>query len=84
MKALVSFRDVTYHDSGSNYAEKADEQGRFTIKGYEGQTFLIEARSDRPYISDGGPRRPMERTAPVRINVGSQSEEVKIIITRLR
>ncbi len=82
--AGISFREVTYHDSRNNYGANADEQGRFTINGYEGQTFVIEARSDRPYISDGGPFKPMERTAPVRITVGSQTAQVKIIITRLR
>jgi hypothetical protein len=84
-KAGISFREVTYYDSGGgNNGASADAEGRFTISAYEGQTFVIEARSDRPY--EGDPRRfePMERTAPVRITVGSQSEEVKIVITKLR
>lgn len=83
-RAGVSFRDVTRYDSGSNYGGNADEQGRFTINAYEGQTFVIEARSDRPYVGDSRQFQPMERTAPVRVTVGGQAEQVKVIITRLR
>jgi hypothetical protein len=82
--AAISFREVTYHDPQLNYAIQADEQGYFTIKGYVGQVFVIEARSNRPYSGD--PRRfePMERVEPVRIVLAKPTEIVNIIITRLR
>lgn len=81
--AGISFRDVTYHDSLSNYGIEADAMGQFTINAYEGQTIVIEARSDRPYIIN--PRRgPMERAQPVRITLVNASEVVKIVITKLR
>jgi hypothetical protein len=83
--AGISFRDVTYHDDpGMNNGMQADEQGYFTIKGYVGQTFVIEARSNRPYIGDERRFEPMERVEPVRITLVSPSEPLKIVITRLR
>jgi hypothetical protein len=82
--AGISFRDVTYYDSGSNNGASADEHGRFTINAYEGQSFVIQARSARPYIEAPTRFEPMERSAPVRITVGSQTEQVKIVITKLR
>ena len=82
--AGISFRDVTYHDPKMNYGIQADEQGYFTIKGYVGQAFVIEPRSNRPYSGD--PRRfePMERVEPVRIVLSNPTELLKIIITKLR
>jgi hypothetical protein len=82
--AAISFREVTYHDPQLNYAIQADEQVYFTIKGYVGQVFVIEARSNRPYSGD--PRRfePMERVEPVRIVLAKPTEIVNIVITRLR
>lgn len=82
--AGISFRDVTYYDSGSNNGANADEHGCFKINAYEGQSFVIEARSGRPYVETPGRFEPMERSAPVRITVGNQTEQVKIIITKLR
>jgi hypothetical protein len=83
-KAGISFREVTYHDSRMNNGMDTDDQGYFTIKGYVGQIFIIEARSNRPYSGD--PRRfePMERVEPVRIVLTKPSEVVNIVITRLR
>jgi hypothetical protein len=63
---------------------QADEQGYFTIKGYVGQTFVIEARSDRPYVGDQRRFEPMERVEPVRITLAGPSEVVRIVITKLR
>jgi len=84
VNAGIMFRDLTYHDPGMNYGMQADEHGYFTIKGYVGQTFVIEARSDRPYVGD--PRRfePMEQVEPVRIALAGPSEVVRIVITKLR
>lgn len=82
--AGISFREVTYHDPQLNYGIQADDQGYFTINGYIGQQFVIEARSNRPY--DGDPRRlgPMERVEPLRVKVSSPTEALRIVITRLR
>jgi hypothetical protein len=82
--AGISFREVTYHDPQINYGIQADDQGYFTINGYIGQIFVIEARSNRPY--DGDPRRlgPMERVEPLRVVVANPTEAVRIVITRLR
>jgi hypothetical protein len=82
--AWISFRDVTYHDPKMNNAMQADEQGYFTIKGYVGQAFVIEARSDRAYSGDTRRFEPMERVEPVRIVLSNPTEILKIIITRLR
>ena len=67
-----------------NNGMQADDQGYFTIKGYVGQAFVIEARSNRPYSGD--PRRfePMERVEPVRVLLVKPSEFVNIVITKLR
>lgn len=82
-KAGISFRDVTYHDSRMNHGAQTDELGRFTINSYEGQTLVIEARSNRPYV--GNPRNePMERSEAVRITLTKPSEVVTIVITKLR
>ena len=84
VKAGISFREVTYHDAKSNQGMDADDQGYFTIKGYVGQTFVIEVRSNRPYSGD--PRRfePMERVEPVRVLLAKPSEFLNIVITKLR
>ncbi len=82
--AGISFRDVTYYDSGSNNGAQADERGRFTINAYEGQTFVIEARSNRPYVGNPRTFEPMERAEAVRITLAKPSELVKIVITKLR
>lgn len=82
--AGISFRDVTYHDTGSNNGAQADERGRFAINAYEGQTFVIEARSNRPYAGNPRTSGPMERVEPLRITLAKPSEVVKIVITKLR
>ena len=84
MNAGISFREVTYHDPGINNGIQADDQGYFTINAFIGQTFVIEARSNRRY--DGNPRHfvPMERVEPLRVVVSNPTEVVKIVITRLR
>lgn len=82
--ATIIFRDVTYHDAKLNHSMPADELGYFTIKGYFGQVFVIEARSNRPYSGDRRRFEPMERVEPVRIVLTKPSEMVNIVITRLR
>lgn len=82
--AGISFKEVTYQDPGISNGMQTDDQGYFTINAFIGQTFVIEARSNRPY--DGDPRRlgPMERVEPLRVIVSSPTESVKIVIARLR
>lgn len=84
-KAFVSFRDVTYHDPVmDNGAPRTDERGRFTLKGFQGQTFLISVRSDRQFNGDLRRDGPMERSEPVRVTLNSPTEPVRIVITKLR
>ena len=84
-KAYVSFRDVTYHDPGmDNGAPQTDERGRFTLKGYQGQVFLITARSDRQFAGDFNRDGPMERSEPLRVTLNAPNEPVRIVITKLR
>ena len=82
--AGISFKDVTYHDPGISNGGQADAQGHFTLKAYVGQAFVIEARSNRPYVGDSRRFEPMERAEPLRIVVAKPSERVRIIITKLR
>jgi hypothetical protein len=83
-KANVAYKDVTHNDPGINYGSQADEQGRFTIKGFAGQTLLIEALSNRTFVGDFSRDGPMERVERVRITLNEPTETVKIVITKLR
>lgn len=83
--ARVSFRDVTYHDPGvDNGAPAADEQGRFTLKGFAGQTLLISVGSNRNFVGDFRRDGPMERAEPLRVTLAEPTEQVRIVITKLR
>jgi hypothetical protein len=82
--AGITFKDVTYQDHGVGNGGQANEQGHFTIKAYVGQAFVIEARSNRPYVGDSRRFVPMELVEPLRITVANPSERVKIVITKLR
>lgn len=83
-KALLSLKDVTDNDSGFSSGAQADDEGRFTINGYVGQKLLIEARSNREYISSGTQFEPMERAEKVRITLSHPEETVRIVITKIR
>ncbi len=83
-KPGVSFRDVTYHDPGIDNGIQADEQGRFQIKGYQGQTLVIRAESGRRFVGDYRRDGPMERSEPLRVTLNNPTEPVKIIVTKLR
>lgn len=82
--AGISFREVTYHDPQMNNGMQADDQGYFTINGYVGQTFVIEAQSNRPYDGDFRRLGPAERVESLRVVLLNPTEAVKIVITRLR
>jgi hypothetical protein len=83
-KPNVSFRDVTYHDPGIDYGIQSDEQGRFRIKGHQGQTLLIRAVSSRQFVGDFRRDGPMERAEPARVTLNGPTEPVRIVITKLR
>jgi hypothetical protein len=80
----VSFRDVTYHDPGIDNGIQSDAQGRFRIKGYQGQTLLISAGSGRQFVGDWRRDGPMERSEPVRLTLANPTEPVRIVVTKLR
>jgi hypothetical protein len=83
--ARVSFRDVTYQGPGINYGlPPADAEGRFTLKGYRGQTIIIVVGSDREFAGDFNRDGPMERVEPLRITLAEPTETVRIVITKLR
>lgn len=83
--AHVSYKDVSNHDPGiDNGAPRADELGRFRLKGYQGQTLLIGARSDRQFTGDYQRDGPMERSEPARVKLAAPTEAVRIVITKLR
>ena len=83
-KANISYRETTYQETGVDYGLKADEQGRFTIKGYEGQTFLIKAGSGRAFVGDFQRNGPMERAEPIRITLANPTHPVRIVVTKIR
>jgi protocatechuate 3,4-dioxygenase beta subunit len=83
--ARVNFRDVTYHDAlTNNAAPNADAQGRFTLKGYVGQTLLVTVGSNRQFVGDLNRDGPMERAEAVRVTLEQPTEQVRIVITKLR
>lgn len=82
--ANVSYRDLTYGDQGIGYGARADERGEFTLKGYVGVVYQIEARSDRPRQGDVRRDGPMEETPVLKITTASPVETVTIVIKKLR
>lgn len=82
-KASLSIMDITQNESTIAHGLQADEQGRFVINGYVGQKLVIQARSNRPYVSSGR-FEPMERSETVRITLERPTEIVRIVITKIR
>ncbi|HEX8187759.1 MAG TPA: carboxypeptidase-like regulatory domain-containing protein, partial [Pyrinomonadaceae bacterium] len=83
--AYISIRDLTYHDPGNDSGvAPADAQGRFTLKGYQGQVLLIRASSRRQFVGDYSRDGPMERAEPARVTLAGPTEAVRIVITKLR
>jgi hypothetical protein len=82
--ASVTFRDVTQHERSHSYGERADEEGRLKLRGYEGQVYVVEARSNRPFVGDRQREGPMERTAPVRLVLGKSRTPARLVIHKLR
>jgi hypothetical protein len=86
--ANASFTEVTYggpdtRASGGN-SLAADAKGGLTLKGYEGQVLLLNARSNRPFVGDFRRDGPMERTEPVRVVLGETPGPLTVIIVKLR
>ena len=84
--AQLLFQDVTQTEKGAHHAVSADAQGQFKIDGYTGQKLIIEARSNRPYVTAQGSIRfdPMERSEKLRITLERPTQKVQIVITKLR
>ncbi|HEX6186314.1 MAG TPA: carboxypeptidase regulatory-like domain-containing protein [Pyrinomonadaceae bacterium] len=82
--AQVAYRDVTYTDTKINNAVNADERGEFTLKGYVGGAYRIEARSNRKF--QGDPRRdgPMEEAPALTVTAAAPVETVTLVIRKLR
>jgi hypothetical protein len=83
-KALLGVKDVTDHERGFSSGAQADDEGTFTMNGYIGQKLLIDARSNREYVSSGAQFQPMERSEKVRITLSHPQETVRIVITKIR
>ena len=62
------------------YGARTDAEGRFRLNGYEGQTFVVEAVSDRPLVGEG----PMERARPLTVSLSEQPAPLELVITKLR
>jgi hypothetical protein len=82
-KAHLSLRDAN-GVADSSYAEQTDEHGWFTLNGYVGQTVIIEARSNRPYVPRGDRYEPMERCEKVQVTLEKPRQTIKIVITKIR
>jgi hypothetical protein len=83
--ARVAYRDVTYYERGTdNAVPPADERGRFTVRGYRGQTLLISVGSNRAFVGDFQRDGPMERAEPLRVTLAEPTQQVKIVVTKLR
>lgn len=83
-KATVAIADVTQGANFVGYAAQADEKGQHTIEGYVGETMVIEARSEQPGVSVNGRYQQLERSEKVRITLERPTENVRIVITKLR
>jgi 5-hydroxyisourate hydrolase-like protein (transthyretin family) len=84
VNAVVGYRDVTYTDPQINHAVNADERGEFTLKGYVGGVYRIEARSNRTFQGDVQRDGPMEEAPVLTITTTSPIETVTIVIKKLR
>jgi len=84
VNATVTYRDMTYADPQINYSAQADERGEFTLKGYVGGVYRVEARNERPY--QGDPRQPGPGGAakPVTLTAASPVETVTLVIAKPR
>jgi protocatechuate 3,4-dioxygenase beta subunit len=89
--ATIRFSEVTYHNSGrmnsgAIAAANADEHGQFTIDAYEGQILAIEISEAGDNGLNGwiGGFALPPLVAPIRVTVGSQTDQVKIVVTKVR
>ena len=83
-KPYVTVRETTYQNTRTERDIQSDEQGRFRIKGYQGQTLLIRAGSSQQSVSDYRRDERMKRSRSVRVTLANPTETVKIVITKLR
>jgi Carboxypeptidase regulatory-like domain len=60
---------------------KVDEQGRFTIRGYLGQKFGVQAGIYGPSAPSGAPPKPIAGSQPQRITIERPTETIKLVIS---
>lgn len=73
----VRFKDVTYHERDSFRTERADEEGRLRLKGYEGQTFVVEVMTVLSL-------RDLMSAGPLTVRLSEQQGPLKLVITKKR
>lgn len=83
-KANLIITDVTQGVHFAPYGVQVDAQGQHTIEGYVGEKLVLQASSERPSVNVNGRWEPMERSAPVRITLDRPTENVRIVITKIR
>lgn len=76
--ASVSFTDVTYHDPGGGSGANADADGRFTLKGYEGQTFVLQAHAETQRGEWA------QHSAPLTVKLSEQQGPLRLVIKKTR
>lgn len=59
---------------------QVDEQGRFTIKGYIGQTFAVQAGISGPKSPNGAPPIPIGGSMPQRIAIERATQTIKLVV----
>ena len=83
--AQLTVTDMSQGEHTIGHSIKADAQGKFRINGYVGQTLVIDARSNRQYVAGTGNRfDPMERSEKVRLTLERPTQNLRIVITKLR
>jgi hypothetical protein len=83
-KAAIGIADVTLDTDFVSYSANADENGQHTIEGYIGEILVIHAQSDQPSVSVNGRYQQMERSEKVRITLERPTENVRVVITKIR
>ncbi len=82
--AFLTVTDVTQGEVNVGHSVEADAQGKFKINGYTGQILVIDARSNRPYVPAGNRFEPMERAEKIRVTLERPTQNLRIVITKLR
>jgi len=59
---------------------QVDEQGRFTIKGYIGQVFVVQGGPSGPKYPNGAPPIPVVSSVPQRIAIERATQTIKLVV----